>query len=690
MAPPTHRVASGLAILLGLLTFALFAPAVRYGFTDVDDVLYTLETPPVAGGLSTVHVRWAFTTVHESWYSPLTWISLMADSSLFGPRPFGYHLTNVWLHAANAALLAWLLYRLLGHPLAAFLAAALWAFHPLRVESVVWIAERKDVLSGLFFLLAVGAHLRWAEHPTRSRQWAVFWCMLCGMLSKTILVVLPPLLLLLDVWPLGRIPFPSSVRDLRRWRPLLLEKLPLFVLMLAGILLTLITHRHAHDVAPPLPVVARLGLIAPTYLAHLAQILWPAHLALFYPISYPSAAQGLAALVALALGLWVAWRLRNVLPGLLVGGLWFAIALFPLIRGIRFDEQSAYPDRYTYLPAIGLSLAFAGLFIACSARSRRRLWSAALLSVLLLSACAVRGAFYLPQWQSPAVLGPILIRLVPDNPLVNNMYGKLLAAQLKPDEAIPHFRKAERWNIVASCNLVSALLHAGQAEEALPIATEICANPKAPPEAFLALGVCYLQLDQAALAIPPLQRAAQLMPGHPLVWQMLYRAYLESGDGPAAEACIQQLRRMNALGVTDFDGLVGLYTRTWMEGNSRLAWPFFDNNFARHPDHILLRNNAAWLLATTENPPAPPAEAVHLAQTTLAMAGEGHPELLDTLAAAHAANGDFEAAIHAAEQALARLDPADPLHAKIQSRLALYRRQLPFREPVRPGLGPAR
>ena len=685
---PSARNTLLLAALLGLITFALFSPALRHQYIDIDDVQYTVETPQVVGGLSLANVRWAFTTVHESWYSPLLWISFMADSSLFGPVPFGYHFTNVLLHAANALLLFGIFVRLTRAPLAAFFAAALWALHPLRIESVAWIAERKDVLSGLFFLLAIGAHLRWAEHPTRARHWAVFWCMLGGMLSKTILVVLPPLLLLLDAWPLRRLPIPSSVRDLHRWRPLLLEKLPLFVLMLAGILLTLITHRHAHDVAPPLPAVARLALIAPTYLAHLAQVLWPAHLALFYPISYPTAAQSLAALFAVALGLWAAWRLRNALPGLLLGGLWFGIALLPLIRGIRFDEQSAYPDRYTYLPAIGLSLAFAGLFIAVSSQSRRHFWMASLLSVSLLAACAVRSALYIPLWKSPEVLGPILIRLVPDNPLVNNMYGKLLAAQLKPDEAIPHFRKAERWNVVASCNLVSALLHAGQPEEALSIATEICANPKAPPDAFLALGICHLQLDQAARAIPPLQRAAQLMPGYPLVWQMLYRAHLESGDRPAAEACIQQLRRLNAPGVADFDGLVGLYTRTWMEGNSRLAWPFFANNFARHPDHVLLHNNAAWLLATTEHPPAPPAEAVRLAQTALALGGDDHPEFLDTLAAAHAANGNFAAAIQTARRALELANSQTPetrtLQVRIQHRLELYQREIPYREPASP------
>ncbi|NCC92062.1 MAG: hypothetical protein EOM10_02070 [Opitutae bacterium] len=684
MAPPTHRVASGLAILLGLLTFALFAPAVRYGFTDVDDVLYTLETPPVAGGLSTVHVRWAFTTVHESWYSPLTWISLMADSSLFGPRPFGYHLTNVWLHAANAALLAWLLYRLLGHPLAAFLAAALWAFHPLRVESVVWIAERKDVLSGLFFLLATGAYLRFAERPGRLRMLAVGFWMLCGLLSKTSVVVLPPLLLLLDAWPLRRAPFPSSFRGLRTWLPLVREKLPLFALALAGGLLTLFTHRLAHAYAPDFSIPARLALVAPAYWAHLGHVFWPAHLALFYPTTYPSVPVALAAWGALVLLVWGGWRLRRIWPALSIGGAWFLIALLPMIRGIRFDEQSAYPDRYVYLPAIGLALVVAGADLLMARFRRGRIWAIGAICALV-AAGGIRTALYLPVWRSPATLAPHLLRAAPDHPLANNVYGKLLAAQSRPAEAVPYFQKAMPWiPREAGANLATAWLHAGRPAEALAAAEELCAAPRPPPDGFLLRGLALLQLDRTAEAIPPLERAAAEMPANPLAWQMLYRAHVEAGDDVAAAKILLRLRGLGNNDIRDFDGLVRTYVRTWRQGNARLAWPFFANNLPRRPDHVLLHNAAAWLLATTDDPPAPPAEAVRLAQIALAAAGQPHPVLLDTLAAAQAAAGDFDAAVRTARQALALLAPGDPetpaRQADMERRLAGYRERKPCRE----------
>lgn len=680
---PLHRAAL-LALMTGLITFALFAPALKYGFMDIDDVQYTIETPQVTEGLSLTNIRWAFTTVHESWYSPLTWISLMADSSLFGPGPFGYHFTNLLLHAANALLLFWILFRLFHAPLAAFFAAALWSLHPLRVESVVWIAERKDVLSGFFFLLALFAYLRYAGHPSRTRLAAVALAMAAGMLSKTILVVLPPLLLLLDAWPLRRARFPDSRGRWAAWRPLLTEKIPLFLLMMAGIVLTLWTHRAAHSNAPPMSPIGRLGLIAPTVFAHLRQILWPTRLSMFYPVDYPSAVMAIFALVAMLIALVTAWRLRQQLPGMLVGLLWFGIALAPVVRGIRFDEQSAYPDRYTYLPAIGLSLAFASLYVAAG-RFRRGRLAAAVLSSLLVAACGFRTVRYLPLWKSPETLGPVLLRQAPENPLVNNMMGKWLAAKGRPEDAIPHFQKAKRWNVQATCNLVTALLHAGRPDEALPLAMEACTHPDAPPDAFLALGISFLQLDRAADAVVPLERAANLMPGHPLPWQMLYRAHVESGNPSGAEKALRTLRRMNALDVQDFDGLTRLYVRTWRAGDARLAWPFFANNLPRRPTDILLHNSAAWLLATTENPPAPPAEAVRLAQIALAVAGHNHSSLLDTLAAAHAAHGDFETAIQIATDAMAQLHPADPLQASIQLRLSLYRRHEPYRESTHAG-----
>ena len=683
MNPSTRNILL-LAAALAFCTIALFAPALQFGFTGFDDVQYTVETPTVVSGLSLPNIRWAFTTIHESWYSPLLWISYMADSSLFGPRASAYHLTNVLLHAANALLLFGILLRLTRALLASFFAAALWALHPLRVESVVWITERKDVLSGLFFLLAVVAYLAYVARPSRARAAGVALAMAAGLLSKTILVVLPPLLLVLDAWPLRRRPLPASFRDLRTWRPLLAEKFSLFLLMAAGIVLTLYTHRHAHDNAPPLSLFYRLALIAPSILGHLRQILWPAHLALFYPVSYPSLAVcALAFLAVLGLSMAAA-RFRQACPAFLAAWLWFLIALAPVLRGIRLDEQSATPDRYSYLAAMGFSFLAGRLFQAFAASSRRRLAFASLAAIALLTSAAIRTRLYLPLWQDQSVLAPALLQTLPDHPLVNNAVGQILAARGQPDLAIPFFEKAAAWNTQASCNLATALLHAGRPAEALPAARRASTHPHAPPEAFLLLGLCHLQLDQAPAAIPLLEQTAALMPANPLAWQLLFRAHLEAGQSAQARLSLARWRGIHPFQQDGLDELIAVYARTWQAGNPRLAWPFFANNVPRFPDHVPLLNAAAWLLATTEPPPAPPAEALRLARKALAAAGQDHPALLDTLAASHAANGDFESAVRTATDALAAIapfSPESPLRREdIERRLAQYRQRQPYRE----------
>ena len=191
-------------MLLVALTLALFWPATRCGFINFDDDRYVADNPVVRQGLTLPGIRWALTTTYELWWLPLLWISYMADTSLFGTGPAGYHLTNVLLHAANALLLFWTLFRLTGSKGRSFFAAAFFAVHPLRIESVVWITERKDVLSGLFFFLCLLAHLRQVERPSFLRRWTLPALMLLGLMAKSTLVVLPFLLLLLDYWPLRR------------------------------------------------------------------------------------------------------------------------------------------------------------------------------------------------------------------------------------------------------------------------------------------------------------------------------------------------------------------------------------------------------------------------------------------------------------------------------------------------------
>lgn len=344
---------TGLAALaLAALTWLAFGGAIDNGFVAFDDDRYVYENPPVAQGLAPAGIRWAFTTGTEANWHPLTWLSHMADVELYGLDPAGHHFTNLLLHAANAILLFLVLRGLTGRFWPAWLAAALWAVHPLRTESVVWISERKDVLSTFFGLLALGAYARSA--PRGRLGWTAPLFAL-SLMAKPTWVTLPFLLLLLDAWPLGRWPAEP-------WRKLAAEKGLLFLLAAASCAITFGVQRHGGTVQALewLPLGERLGNAAVAYVQYLLALFRPIDLACFYP-PYP---RGLAlGTVGWALGVLLALTAAATAharqrPWWLVGWLWFLGTLVPMIGLVQVGGQSR-ADRYTLLPHVGLIVALA-------------------------------------------------------------------------------------------------------------------------------------------------------------------------------------------------------------------------------------------------------------------------------------------------------------------------------------------
>ena len=683
-------------VLLALLTLALFGPAVRYGFINCDDDRYVLNNPPVQRGLAPGGLRWAFTTVHEQWWLPVLWTSFMADVTLFGPEPFGHHLTNVLLHVANVLLLFWVLARMTRAPWRSFFVAAFFALHPLRVESVVWITARKDVLSGLFFFRAVLVHLRQAERPAASRRAGLAALMLLGLMSKAIVVVLPALLLLLDYWPLRRAGDPWGRDAWPRWRPLLAEKWPLFALALVFSAVNLHTHVSGSGGEAGLPLATRVGLALPNYWTYLGKIFWPAHLSIHYPEcdvvnGLVSAAAGLGLLAVT--GLLV--RFRKTAPYGLVGWLWFLFALVPVIRGVRLG-LTAYADRFVYLPSIGLALALVW-GAAAGVALRPRLKTPAIgLGILLLAACAARSAVRLPDWRSSYAMFSRLIQTAPDDPLANVSYGYELLLQGRFEESLPYSHRGAQHapaTSIAVLNYANALFQLGRHDELLDWLDSARARgfPNAMETRALA-GLAYLGADRAPDAVPILRQCVRWKPAEP-AWRVeLIRALYESDQPEAAQEELQALQALGISQIRDWDGLVAYYARSWQSGHVSSAWAFFRNNLRRRPDDGALLNNAAWLLATTENPPAPPTEALRLARRAAELAPAPHPGILDTVAVALAANGRFEEATEAARGAidLARQSGAEELARKIAARLDLYRRNQPWTESLRnnaPGAG---
>ena len=688
--PKSPWPAIGLALAVALLAIAVFWPATRCGFINLDDDRYVSENAMVLQGLTPHGIRWAFTTVHELWWLPLLWISYMADVELWGPGPFGHHLTNVLLHAVNAALLFWFLFRATGSRGRSFFVAALFAIHPLRIESVVWITERKDVLSGLFFCLALLAYLRHRARPTAASFWGLHAAMLLGLMAKTSLVVLPFLLLLLDYWPLRRLRTLGGRGAWAQWKPLLAEKHLLFGLSFVFIALTLWTHGTTNENAPACSLWSRLTLSAPNYWSYLVLTFWPADLSLFHPPTYPSGALRLLAAAGLVAPTWLFWRLRDRCPALLVGWLWFLGALFPVIRGIRFDEQSAFSDRYTYLPSIGIGLMVVWGAGQWAEKRRGMAGVFVVLGLAALAACWERGAARLPAWKDSPTMFRLLIDYAPDDPHVVNGYGHELLLQGRVEESMPYFARAAALRPKTSpaiFNYADALIRLGRCEEAL--AWLQAAREKGFPDIIqieALFGLAHLGAGHPAEAVPFLRRAVQWRPNLP-AWRVeLIRALFEAGDAAAAQ---EEIRGLQALGVThirDFDTLAAHYAGVWQLGDAVKGWTFFRNNLRRQPDNVVLLNNAAWLLATTEQPPAPTTEALRFARHAAELAPAPHPGLLDTLAAALAANGQFAEAAATAQQAidLARRGGAEDLAAKMEAHLAAYRQNRPWRESVAP------
>ena len=367
-----------LPVCLGLVavTWAVFGQTLTHDFVNFDDHVYVYENPLVTRGLSIGGIIGAFTQTHARNWHPLTTLSHMLDCQLYGQNPGGHHLTNVILHTISVLLLFVGLKRMTDALWQSAFVAALFAIHPLHVESVAWIAERKDILSGVFFMLTLTAYAHYARAPSALRYLLVALLVAFGLMSKPMLVTLPFVLLLLDYWPLARIKGPKSEVG-SRLRRLINEKIPLFVLSVFSCIATLFAQRQGPSAIDQLPLLWRLENTFVTYVTYISQMLWPARLAVFYPhpngrLPLVQVTASIALLVAISL---LVISLRRTKPYLVTGWFWYLGMLVPVIGLVQVGEQ-ARADRYTYLPQIGLYIIIAwtvGDLLLESTRVRRAL-----------------------------------------------------------------------------------------------------------------------------------------------------------------------------------------------------------------------------------------------------------------------------------------------------------------------------
>jgi len=490
--PQSKAFSSRRRILIALIglsliaaTLAVFLQIGNHPFLNLDDNAYITENGHVQSGLTFAGVAWAFTTMHAGHWIPLTWLSHMLDCQLYGLNPRGHHLTSLVFHIASALLLFLVFERITGALWRSAFVAALFALHPLHVESVAWVAERKDVLSTFFWMLTMWAYVRYVERPRFNRYLLALLFFASGLLSKPMLVTLPFVLLLLDYWPLGRFQFGGLSADVkphasRPWNTddqksnalrLIREKAPFFVLCAISCILTIIAAQKTGAVVPleGFTLGSRMANVPLSYLRYIEKMVWPRHLAVLYPYQemVPTWEILVSGLLLACVSLLVI-RAARKLPYVGVGWFWYLGTLIPVIGIVQAGPQ-ALADRFTYVPMIGLFVMIAWGIPDILVRWRFRRVILSLSTGLLLLVLMIVTNFQLRYWQNDIALFEHTLAVTSNNFTIHNNLGAVLARQGKTQEAVAHYVEALRirpYLAEAHNNLGIALAGQGKTQEA--------------------------------------------------------------------------------------------------------------------------------------------------------------------------------------------------------------------------------
>jgi Flp pilus assembly protein TadD len=463
------RLGLWLLLLMAIAVAVAYWPVRQFGFVRFDDPTYVSENPHVLGGLSWSAVGWAFTSGYGANWHPITWMSHMLDVQLFGLDAGAHHSVNVVIHAANSMLLFLVLLQMTGAVWRSAFVAAAFALHPIHVESVAWVAERKDVLSTLFWTLSIWAYARYAVKPRRLTYVLLLAAFALALMAKPMVVTLPFALLLLDVWPLGR--FGSERPSERAW-PLVREKLPLFALSLASSCVTYLVQQHGGTVASGvrLPFAQRLANALVAYVAYLGKAIWPLKLAAYYPYPDSRSAGVVLGCGLLLAGASVAAALSiRRRPYIFVGWFWYMGTLVPAIGIVQVGTQ-AMADRYTYVPLVGIFMILAW---GVPDLLRERPWSKVPIAVgacAALLGCAVAARLQVGYWESSMALWRHALAVTRDNYAAHTYYGNALSARGDLQGAIAEYSEAIRIRPSypeAHNNLGPALAQTGRINDAI-------------------------------------------------------------------------------------------------------------------------------------------------------------------------------------------------------------------------------
>ena len=665
--------------LVGLV-LAVFGQSINWGFIDFDDPVYVTENWHVLKGLRLESVCWAFGAgtgrymVDTDYWMPLTLISHMAGVQLFGLHPSGHHAVNVLLHATSTVILFLVLRSMSGSVWKSAFVAALWAVHPLRVESVAWITERKDVLSGLFFMLTLAAYQNYIRKPSTPTYTILLIPFAMGLMCKPILVTLPIVLLLLDYWPLQRI---GRAENRRSLLALVLEKVPLLALSAMSCLITIFTQKQTLDPNGQIPLLVRVCNASVSHCIYLKKMLWPTDLAVFYPF----AAEGrsmyqalLGFLLILIISLCVI-RLRRSHGYLVVGWFWYLVMLAP-VSGILRAGAQAYADRFTYLPMIGLVIAITWAVSSWVGDQNLRKIIATSTALGLLLAYSIVAFRQCRFWRDSETLFHHTLSCTRDNFLIENNLGSVLWHEGRTTEAIDHVLSALSINPAsadAHNNMGTILWNQGRRAEAIACFKKALELLPSYGAAHNNLGNALLQTGSSDEALSHLRLAVEILPGSPEARLNLGNALMQSGNPSDAIREFQEAASINpsSAEVQNTLGSVLAGTGSPQEGIAHLQ-----RALKLDPENPAFLNNLAWVLATcTDHSIRNGPESLRVAEKATHLDGGKNPSHLRTLAAAYASMDRLDDAVKTAERAiqLAQAQGNIPLCGFLQNDLLNYR-----------------
>lgn len=642
-----------ICLFLVAATLSVYLQVINYDFVYFDDELYVIDNPNVKAGLNRESIIWAFSADYAGNWHPLTWLSHMLDVELYGLSPMGHHLTSLQIHIANTVLLFILLNYMTGAVWPSGFVSALFALHPLHVESVVWVAERKDVLCAFFWILSISAYVRYTRNQSKMNYLLLVVLFAFGLMAKPMIVTLPFTLLLLDFWPLSRFKqktYKTQTSACRIPMALIWEKIPLFALSAISSIITFSIQQHGGAVASleSIPLMMRISNALVSYISYIIKMFWPINLAFFYPyhklLIWNVLLSGILLLCVSALIIFAARRL----PYLVTGWLWYLGTLVPVI-GIVQTGCQRMADRYTYVPLIGIFIIIAWGMRDIAAKWQGRRILLPIFSGVALVFFMICTWFQAGHWQNGITIFKHTLDVTKNNCVANCELGHALMRNGKLDEAVIQFCKALKINPnyeEAHANLGCTLARQKKVNDAIYHYQEALRINQNNAKAHNNLGVLLAGKGKVNDAIYHYKEGLRINPKYGGAYYNLGKIYANKGDIENAILFYKKTLQVSP------NMAEALYNLSWI--------------YATHKDNKFINGK----------------EAVKLAEKLCRLQNYSHPLSLDVLAAAYAVTGKFDRAVKVAQQGLsvALMHGPEELASALTKRLQLYQAGIPYRQ----------